>query len=426
MVKIHKVHRIAGELKVPGDKSISHRALMIAALSRGTSEIRGLSTGLDVVSTKGFIEKLGANVKTVGDLLTVSGHVKGPIYPTAVIDAGNSGTLIRIGAGMATGLGGQFVFAGDASLNSRPMGRIFQPLREMGARINTELNGDCAPFRLESEHALPIRYELPVPSAQVKSSILFAGLGTSGITTVVERIPTRRHTEEMLAAAGAQLTISNQTGETEITIQHSTLHALHYDIPGDPSQAAFWIVAALVIPGSEIIVRNVYIGELRSDFLGILKKMGAQIEIEYSSPSSGNIYAQSSELSAIDISGPSLAGLIDEIPILSVAAVFAKGVTRIRNAEELRVKESDRISMMASALRSFGVEVTEFPDGMDIYGSNTLHAGRVDAHLDHRIAMSSAILGCAVPGESEILGFDSVETSYPSFLEDLHKLSSND
>lgn len=426
MVTIHKVPRILGELQVPGDKSISHRALMISALSQGTSEIKGLSSGLDVVSTKAFIEKLGAEVRLHGDVIRVTGHVKGPLYPDGVIDAGNSGTLIRIGAGMAAGLGGEFTFSGDPSLNVRPMGRIFQPLRQMGTRITTELNDDCAPFKLESSDILPIRYELPVPSAQVKSSILFAGLGTRGITTVVERIPTRRHTEEMLSAAGAKLTVARKTPFTEISIEYSTLEPLHYDIPGDPSQAAYWIVAALVIPDSEVVVKNVYIGELRSDFLDTLKRMGGQIEVEYLSPSSGNIYAKSSELTSVDISGSALAGLIDEIPILSVAAAFANGISTIRDAQELRVKESDRISMMATALRSFGAEVTEYPDGMDIHGSATLQGGRVDAQLDHRIAMSAAILGCAVPGKTEILGFESVDSSYPNFLKDLHKLSSSD
>lgn len=425
MVIIEGIRSLSGELRVPGDKSISHRALMIAALSKGTSVIRGLSSGLDVDSTHKFIEKLGAEVTSTSNSFKVEGNLVGPLFPSEVIDAGNSGTLMRIGAGMVAGLGGNFQFTGDSSLNSRPMGRIFSPLREMGARISTSRGDDCAPFALESTQLSAIRYQLPVPSAQVKSSILFAGLGAEGVTTVVEKIPTRRHSEEMLAAAGAKLNVVRQGDVSEISIQPSRLEPLSYDIPGDPSQAAYWIVAALIIPKSEIVVKNVYIGELRSDFIDVLKRMGGDIQVDMHTVSSGDIYAKSSQLKAANISGAELAGLIDEIPILAVAAARAEGVTTIRNAEELRVKESDRISMMVSALRSFGLKVWEYPDGMDIEGSANVHGGSVDAKLDHRIAMSCAILACAVDGNTEIAGFDSVASSYPNFLNDLQKLQMN-
>ena len=302
------------------------------------------------------------------------------------------------------------------------MGRIFAPLREMGAEIRAANNGSTAPFTIVSKNLHGISYDLPVASAQVKSCILLAGLGANGITTVIERVPTRRHTEEMLLEAGASIEVIRFPDRSEIRVQKSEILPLNYDIPGDPSQAAFWLVAALITKDSQVTVQNVYLGNLRTDFLDVLERMGGNISITHLTANSADITASSSRLNATEIRPDEIAGLIDEIPILAVAAAHATGTTLISGASELRVKESDRISVTVEALRSFGVKVKEFPDGMAITGQADLHGGKVFAHLDHRIAMAALILGAAVPGTTEISGFETVESSYPGFLEDFSSL----
>ncbi|NNN19867.1 MAG: 3-phosphoshikimate 1-carboxyvinyltransferase [Acidimicrobiaceae bacterium] len=425
VVSIAGQRSFKGELSVPGDKSISHRALLISALSSGASTIRGLSIGKDVQATKAAIIQLGAKVSARADQLIVEGGPDILRHPAGVINVGNSGTLIRLAAGMTAGLGGRYTFSGDESVNSRPMKRIFAPLMQMGAEIEASNNGETAPFTLHSHGLHGIRYEMPVASAQVKSSILLAGLGATGITTVVEKIPTRRHSEEMLLEAGAQLEVVQLANQTEISIERSHLKPINYDIPGDPSQAAFWLVAALILPDSEVTVRNIYLGDLRSDFLTVLRRMGADLTINYISNNSGDVSARSSQLNSTTISPDEIPGLIDEIPIISVAAAHASGTTVITGATELRVKESDRITVMAAALRSFGVEIKELPDGMEITGGGHLRHGTVSAHLDHRIAMSSSVMAATVEGVTEINGFDSVESSYPDFLAHFEQLTNH-
>ncbi|MDA8270172.1 MAG: 3-phosphoshikimate 1-carboxyvinyltransferase [Actinomycetota bacterium] len=426
-VAISGIRSFNGELRVPGDKSISHRALLISALSSGVSQILGLSSGKDVQATRAVISRLGAKVNVEGDHITVEGGRRLLKPPDEILDVGNSGTLIRLAAGMVAGLGGRYSFTGDESVNRRPMARIFKPLTEMGAKIEASGSGDTAPFTITSHGLNGIRYEMPIASAQVKSAILFAGLGARGTTTVVEHVPTRRHTEEMLGDAGALIEVEKLEDRSEIRIERGDLHPVDYDIPGDPSQAAFWLVAALITPNSQVTVRNIYLGDLRSDFISVLERMGGDLEIIRKSQNSGDVTARSSNLNATEISPKEIPGIIDEIPILSVAAVCASGTTTISGAAELRVKESDRISVMTEALRSFGAKVDEFPDGMAITRGGQLHSGKVSAHLDHRIAMASSILGAAVEGETEVLGFDSVASSYPNFVSDLLSLmSSND
>lgn len=414
-----------GALTVPGDKSISHRALLISCLASGTSIIKGLSQGKDVQATTAVIAKLGARVDGRGDRIFVEGGRDLLHPPGTVLDVGNSGTLIRLGAGMVAGLGGSYTFSGDESVNRRPMKRVFTPLIQMGAVIEASNHGDTAPFTLTSHGLTGITYEMPVASAQVKSAILLAGLGASGTTTVVERIATRRHSEEMLLDAGAEIDVAHYRDRSEIHIRRSSLRPLEYDIPGDPSQAAYWLVAALITPHSKVTVKNIYLGDLRTDFIPVLIRMGADIDISYKSRNSGDVTARSSQLNATEIMPDEIPGLIDEIPILSAAAACANGTTIITGASELRVKESDRISVMVQALQSFGAKVEESPDGMAISGSAKLHAGKVSAHLDHRIAMASSILGAAVAGDTEINGFESVESSYPGFLSDLWKLTAS-
>ncbi len=412
-----------GTLSVPGDKSISHRALLISCLASGTSIIKGLSQGKDVQATKALIAHLGARVDERGGRIFVEGGRDRLHSPGTVLDVGNSGTLIRLGAGLVAGLGGSYTFSGDESVNRRPMKRVFTPLVQMGAVIEASNHGDNAPFTLISHGLNGITYEMPVASAQVKSAILLAGLGASGTTTVIERIPTRRHSEEMLLDAGAEIDVTRYTDRSEIYIRRSSLQPLEYDIPGDPSQAAYWLVAALITPHSQITVKNIYLGDLRTDFIPVLTRMGAEIDISYRSRNSGDVTARSSQLNSTEIMPDEIPGLIDEIPILSVAAACANGTTVITGASELRVKESDRISVMVQALRSFNAKVEEFSDGMAISGGEKLHAGKVLAHLDHRIAMACSILGAAVADETEISGFESVESSYPTFLADLWNLT---
>lgn len=412
-----------GEIRVPGDKSISHRALLISALSSGTSRISGLSAGLDVRATRSVIAQLGAEVIDEGDVIRVVGGVDRLSPPKSILDVGNSGTLIRLGAGLVAGLGGSYTFSGDESVNRRPMRRIFVPLVEMGARIDAANDGETAPFTITSNGLHGISYEMPVASAQVKSAILLAGLGADGVTTVVERTPTRRHSEEMLLDAGADIEFQELGDRTEIKVRRSRLKPLEYDIPGDPSQAAFWIVGALITPNSEVEVANIYLGELRSDFISVLKRMGGNITVSRLSRNTGNVTVRSSLLHGTEISAPEIPGLIDELPVLAVAAAFADGETLITGASELRVKESDRISTMVAALRSFGADVTELPDGMRVAGGSGLRPGHVFAHLDHRVAMACSIMAAGVEGETEIHGFSSVESSYPDFLRDFKVLT---
>jgi len=412
-----------GELRVPGDKSISHRALLISSLATGTSKIKGLSRGKDVQATRAVITQLGARVQDQGDHISVAGG-RNLLHPSGtILDVGNSGTLIRLGTGMVAGLGGIYTFSGDESVNRRPMKRIFNPLIQMGAEIQASNRGETAPFTLTSHGLHGITYEMPVASAQVKSAILLAGLGAEGTTTVIERVPTRHHSEEMLADAGATIEVRNSAGKSEISIRQGILKPLEYDIPGDPSQAAYWLVAALITPQSQVTVRNIYLGDLRSDFIPVLKRMGGDIEVTYNFRNAGDVTARSSQLNSTEITPDEIPGLIDEIPILCVAAAKASGTTTISGATELRVKESDRISVMVQALKSFGAKVEEFPDGMTIFGGPELHTGKVFAHLDHRIAMATSILGATVSGKTEITGFESVESSYPGFLADYGNLT---
>lgn len=422
-MEITGVRSFNGELAVPGDKSVSHRALLIAALAEGESTISGLSSGHDVLATLRAIGQLGAVVSDRGGVLTVSGGIERLHAPTDYIDVGNSGTLIRLGAGVAAAVKGTFGFKGDESVNKRPMARVLEPLSQMGVEVLDAGAGMTAPFRIRSTRLHGIRYQMPVASAQVKSAILFAGLAAEGETTVIETVPTRYHSEEMLAQAGADIVVKRSAARREITIRARRLTKVDFSIPGDPSQAAFWIVAALVAPKSEVVVRNIYLGELRAGFLHVLKRMNANITIEMRTATSGDVIARSSALRATEILPAEIPGLIDEIPILSVAAANAIGITVVRGAKELRVKESDRISVMVEALRSFGVEVEEFSDGMAVSGTSKPRGGNVNAHLDHRIAMSAAVLGSVAGGTTKISGFDSVASSYPDFQSVFESLS---
>jgi 3-phosphoshikimate 1-carboxyvinyltransferase len=394
-----------GTLRVPGDKSISHRALMLAALARGTSTVTGLSQGDDVHRTRRAIEAMGAVV--VGD--EIHGGRTILTEPTDVIDVGNSGTGIRLLAGMCAGLPWRTVLDGDASIRRRPMDRIATPLRAMGARIF----GDQPPLTVDGGELHGIDYTLPMASAQVKSAVLFAGINAEGETVVREPAVTRRHTEELLALAGVAVEIEGPV----VRLQPGPPHPFTLAVPGDPSQAAFWVVAATIVPGSELTIEHVYVGPARGRFIDVLHRMGADIEI-----AGNDIHVRAAALNGTTVSGDEIPGVIDEIPVLAVAGACAEGETHFRDAAELAVKESNRIETTAAMLRAFGVACDTKPDGLAVSGGAGLRgAAVVDAHGDHRIAMAGAVAALVAAGSTTIEGWDAVATSYPGFEQDLRR-----
>jgi 3-phosphoshikimate 1-carboxyvinyltransferase len=405
--------RLRGTLRVPGDKSISHRALLLAARANGVSTITGLSDGDDVRRTRTAVQALGAEV--VEDA-NGSVRVSGGRLHAAVgsIDAGNSGTTMRLLAGLCAPFPWRTVITGDESLSRRPMDRVVDPLRLMGAQVSGREGGRFAPLEIDGGGLRGIDYDLPVPSAQVKSAILLAALGADGDTIVRERVQTRAHTEEMLAAWGADVTVTD-AGRT-VRVRRSELRASSCTVPGDPSQAAFWVVAASIVPESELVVENVYLGPGRDGFIRVLERMDANVAADGS-----NVRAKSGPMKATSVSGDEVPGLIDEIPALAVAASQAEGTTEFRDAGELRVKESDRIASMAEGLRRLGAKVEALPDGLAVTGPSPLVGAKVNAHGDHRVAMALAVAGLAASGETTIEGWESVAISYPGFEADLRR-----
>jgi 3-phosphoshikimate 1-carboxyvinyltransferase len=399
-------------LRVPGDKSISHRALLLAARAGGTSRIAGLSDGDDVRRTRDAIEALGAEVTddASGELVVRGGGLRAP---DREVDAGNSGTTMRLLAGFAAPFRWRTVIEGDASLRRRPMDRVVTPLQAMGARISAR-EGGLPPLVVEGGDLHGIEYQLPVASAQVKGAVLLAGLGAEGETVVRERVVTRVHTEELLRTAGADVSIED--GGHTVRVRRSELHPFELQVLGDPSQAAFWLVAATVVPGSDVTVEDVYLGPGRDGFLRVLQRMGAAVRVE--GPA---VRATQAALRSTTIGGDEVPALIDEIPVLAVAAALADGTTEFRDAAELRVKESDRIAAMAEGLSRLGAAVEVRADGFAVHGPAPLRGTTVDAHGDHRVAMALAVAGLAAEGETTITGWESVAISYPSFEEDLRR-----
>ena len=413
---------LTGRLRVPGDKSISHRALLLAARAGGTSRITGLSDGADVAATLQAIRAFGASVTERDGVVTVEG---GGIHePSTVIDVGNSGTGIRLMAGLAAGIDGLTVLYGDESIARRPMGRVAEPLRLMGARIDGRDGGRLPPLVIRGGDLRGIDYELPVPSAQVKGAVLLAGLSAAAPTTVRERVPTRAHTEQMLASCGARVEVVDGS----VTVHPGRLTAADFAVPGDPSQAAFWVVAACLVPGSDLTVEGVYVGPQRAGFLDVLRRMGADVEVVGLDPDTtvADIRARSGPLVATEVAGEEVPGLIDEIPILAVAAAHATGTTTFRDAAELKVKESDRIATMVAALRAVGAEAEGYDDGLAVNGhGGPVRGGQVDSAGDHRVAMSLAVAGLVATGPVHISGWDAVATSYPGFEDDMRKCQRN-
>ena len=407
---------LRGRVRVPGDKSISHRALLLAARAEGRSVIEGLSSGDDVRHTARAVTAMGAAVAGAD----VDGGLSLLAEPDHVIDVGNSGTGIRLLAGFCAALPWLTVLQGDESIARRPMDRVTEPLRRMGATVDGRRDGRYPPLVVRGDLLRPLDYRLPVASAQVKAAVLLAGLGADGETVVRESVPTRAHTEELLALAGADIDISEDGLTTRL--RPSVLQPFRLRVPGDPSQAAFWVVAACITPGSEVAVTDVYVGRARADFLAVLARMGAEVELEHLDATTATIHARfSPHLHGTVVEGPEVPGLIDEIPILAVAAAVAEGVTEFRDAAELRVKETDRVVTTVALLAAMGARAEPTAAGLVVFGGR-LRPGPVDSHGDHRIAMAGAVAALVAEGTTHLTGWDAVRTSYPGFEDDLRAL----
>jgi len=417
-----------GTLQVPGDKSISHRALMLGALAEGETTIQGLLLGEDPRSTAACFTAMGAQISELNtELVTVQGIGLGQIQePVDILDAGNSGTTMRLMLGiLASHPDRFFTVTGDDSLRSRPMSRVVQPLVEMGAQIWGRKGNSLAPLAVRGQALRSIHYHSPIASAQVKSAVLLAGLMANGRTTVTEPALSRDHSERMLRAFGAQIDVDPQTNSATVT-GYPTLRGQQVIVPGDISSAAFWLVAGSIVPSSELYIENVGINPTRTGILVALELMGADISIENRREVAGepvaDLRVKYSKLKACTIGGNLIPQLIDEIPILAVAAVFAEGTTVIRDAAELRVKESDRLKVMATALTKMGAKVTELPDGLEITGGGSLIGAELDSYTDHRIAMSLAIAAVMATGKTTIHRAEAASISYPTFFDSLRSI----
>ncbi|WP_132264198.1 3-phosphoshikimate 1-carboxyvinyltransferase [Novosphingobium sp. PhB57] len=423
---------LKGKIRVPGDKSISHRSIMLGALAVGETRVTGLLEGEDVLATAAAMRAMGATVERVGDgEWRVSGVGVGALLqPEGPLDMGNSGTSTRLLMGLVASHPITVSFTGDGSLSKRPMGRVIDPLSEMGASFEASEGGRLPLIVRGASPAVPITYRLPVASAQVKSAILLAGLNTPGTTTVIEPVPTRDHSERMLKGFGADLEVTVEADGTRvITIKgEAELKPQVIDVPGDPSSAAFFIVAALVTPGSEVVIENVGLNPTRAGLVEVLRQMGGQIEFlnerEVGGEPVADLLVRHSQLKGIEVDPAIAPAMIDEFPVLFVAASLAEGVTVTSGLDELRVKESDRLTAMAVALTLAGARIEEREDGLVITGTGgkplpgTASDAQVVTHLDHRIAMSMAIAGLVSSGGVEVDDTRPIATSFPNF-EDL-------
>ncbi len=425
--RVTAISKLHAEFSVPGDKSMSHRAAILGGLSNGVCTIRNFLPSEDCVNTLNAMKALGARHEVLDELegygpmnLRIHGQSMKLSAPAAPIDCGNAGTGMRLLAGLLAGQEFPSELFGDASLSSRPMGRITVPLGQMGAKIETrgEKFG-CAPLFIHPAKLQPIIYQMPVASAQVKSAILLAGMFAEGKTTVIQPAETRDHTERMLAS----FRVSTRTENNAISLYGGQMpESCDFTVPGDISSAAFWLVAAAALPGSRLLIKDVGLNPTRTAILKVLSRMGAHMtEIEHQSEGEpiGNIEIHGAALTGTTILENEVPNLIDEIPVIAVAAALAKGKTIIRNAKELRVKETDRITTVVEGLRAMGAVVEEFEDGMEITGGTPLHGAEVDSFGDHRIAMAFAIAGLFAQGKTVIKNTECVNTSYPGFAHHL-------
>jgi 3-phosphoshikimate 1-carboxyvinyltransferase len=420
-LRVRPSHGLKGEITLPGDKSISHRSVLFAALADGTTEITGFLTGEDTQHTARAVQQLGILVEGTGSSrLVVHGKgLDGLSEPTRVLDLGNSGTGMRLLAGLLAGQDFFSVLTGDQYLTKRPMGRIVEPLRRMGAVIDGRAEGKLAPLAIRGARGKikALDYASPVASAQVKSAILLCGLYADGDTSVTEPSKSRDHTERMLRSFGVDVREEGLRVTLRGRQRLTTTGTL--DIPADISSAAFFLVAASIVPGSDLVVRNVGVNVTRTGIIDILLAMGADLTMENGREQAGepvaDIRVRYRQLKAVEISGDLVPRAIDEIPVLAVAASYAVGTTIIRDAAELRVKESDRIATMAIELRKLGAAIAERPDGMEIRGGGALTGALCESHGDHRVAMSLAVAGLAARGETTVRDTAWIETSFPGF-----------
>ncbi|MGI2327060.1 3-phosphoshikimate 1-carboxyvinyltransferase [Planococcus sp. YIM B11945] len=414
---------LKGSVQVPGDKSISHRSIMFGSMATGTTTVEGFLLGDDCLSTIHCFRKLGVNIELAGDKVTIeSGGEDAWQEPSEILDTGNSGTTTRLMLGLLAGTGFHSVLAGDQSIAKRPMKRIIDPLRLMGADIRGRRDGQYTPLAVQGTGLSAIDYTLPVASAQVKSAILLAALKADGRTVVREPIASRDHTEIMLEHFGAALT--REKGKIELE-GGQKLTAAHVKVPGDISSAAFLIGAALITKGSEVRLTNVGINPTRTGILDVIQQMGADFEVEELATDgerSADLTIRSSELSAVEISGTLIPRLIDELPLIALIATQAKGTTVIKDAEELRVKETDRIAAVVEELSKIGASIEATADGMIIHGPTPLHGAQMASYGDHRLGMMAAVAALAASGTIEIDDPDCISVSYPNFIDHMNQL----
>ena len=429
-LSVRQVRHINGEISVPGDKSLSHRAVLFSALADGITNITGFLPGEDCICTMRALQAMGCVIEVSSDTaLRVHGTGGKLLPPLEPIDCGNSGTAMRLLAGVLAAQPFKSRLIGDASLSGRPMKRIVDPLRSMGAKIEGRGEKHMAPLEIEGGPLTGIDYTLPVASAQLKSCLLLAGLFAQGTTSVTEKTASRDHTERLLAHFHAPPVIdATPDGKGRIVRVRggSKLHAQDFNVPGDFSSAAFWITAAAALPGADLTITHLGMNRTRTGLLSVLSRMGAYLHESISDSTGepvGLLRVYGRKLRGTRIEGAEIANVIDELPIIAVAGALAEGVTEIRDAHELRVKETDRIAAMAHNLRAFGVTVDEHDDGMTIHGGATLTGARVTSRGDHRIAMACAVMGLFSKGETVIEDTACIATSYPTFQEDIHRIA---
>lgn len=425
-MNFHKVKTLKGEITVPGDKSISHRAVMFSSIAKGLTEITNFLQGADCLSTISCFGKLGIDIENGPDRILVHGKgLHGLTAPDCVLDAGNSGTTTRLISGILAPQSFTTTLTGDASIQKRPMKRIMEPLSMMGANIKSLKGNDCAPLEIQGSPLTGIHYTSKVASAQVKSAVLLAGLYASGETSVTEPVISRNHTEIMLSHFGAQIATEGTTASIR---PEPVLEGRKIVVPGDISSAAYFIAAGLIVPGSEILIKNVGINETRDGILRVAKQMGGNIRLLNENRDSGepvaDILVSHSSLHGIEIKGSVIPTLIDELPVIAIMAAYAEGTTVIADAAELKVKESNRIDVMVNNLTAMGADITGTEDGMIIKGGKPLHGTLIHSMDDHRIAMSFAVAALRAEGMTTIEGGECVNISYPAFYKDLESLFS--
>jgi 3-phosphoshikimate 1-carboxyvinyltransferase len=421
---IQPVKRLVGSVRMPGDKSVSHRYAMLAAIAEGPSEIHGFSASADCRSTLECLEQLGVRIDRRDEVLTIQGAGLAGLKPSAgLLDAGNSGTTMRMLAGILAGQPFRSVLTGDASLSRRPMKRVIDPLTRMGARIQSA-EGGLPPLEIEGGTLKPIRYELPVPSAQVKSAVLLAGLFAEGETEVIEPVATRDHTEIALEQMGADI---SRHGRTIAVRGYARLEGRKLYVPGDISSAAFFLVAALLVPESNLVIENVGLNPTRTAILDLLAPMGGRVRVlnveMVNGELLGNLHVEASKLQGGEIPPETVPGLIDELPVLAVLGTQTEQGLAFHGAAELRVKESDRIAVVAENLRRMGAEVEEFPDGLRVAGQQKLRGAEIETRGDHRIAMAFTVAGLIADGPTLIRDSACVDVSFPDFFETLARVT---